>query len=658
MTFFYDLNKRLADLAKKQELNESIGSTSGFLEASTGDYSAKKAAAGKDIGKPGKMFSKIAKSAGKEYGSKERGEKVAGAVLAKLRAKESVEENVPNLKGHDTKYGVVVVGHNDGKPVKTFDNEADAKAYADKGIRVGGGLKQGSVRTMVAPKKKTAEGNAFTGALAKTPKGEKFKVGGKEFTDTSSLEEVGMTPKQKSFAKLAPPTNKITFADKIAGAKKEVDEMLGDVAAEAIKKAVKKSEPRSKGTAFDPEYMKQQQVKKDAESHSRYDVKDTGYSKRYTRKAVDTDVDAGDEVASDAPKKKGRPKGPEKGPERVTKGSYKYKSGRPAKTKEDLDTDGVMMTRPSNMSSESVDSGEYDREGDMAKEQMHTIMSAAKELHKILRDDENLPEWVQKKITLAKEYIDTARDYMLTQHAERDEEQPIAEKAVSKKQQKFMGMVHAAQKGEKPASKEVAKVAKGMGKKDAEDFAKTKHKGLPEKAKKKDESVEETADAPKEKKAKGGYNFGGGVYESLDRQFTQALTEGMNVSVNMSTGQDGQPSKNITISADGDDADRLAELLKMAGIGAGSSGKEPCSQCGSSNCGCTEIVDENSPDWPTNTETSDDALQYSGGLNKPKSTGQTTVPVIASQLRRQVSMEEGVTLERSLFNTWKNYKAQ
>lgn len=33
------------------------------------------------------------------------------------------------------------------------------------------------------------EGNAFTGALAKTPKGEKFSVGGKTFTDTSTLEE-------------------------------------------------------------------------------------------------------------------------------------------------------------------------------------------------------------------------------------------------------------------------------------------------------------------------------------------------------------------------------------------------------------------------------------------------------------------------------------
>jgi len=49
-------------------------------------YSAKAARAGKDIGKPGKNFSKIAASAAKRYGSKEAGERVAGAVLAKLRS--------------------------------------------------------------------------------------------------------------------------------------------------------------------------------------------------------------------------------------------------------------------------------------------------------------------------------------------------------------------------------------------------------------------------------------------------------------------------------------------------------------------------------------------------------------------------------------------
>ena len=53
-------------------------------------YSAKSARAGKDIGKPGKEFSKIAAKAGKEYGSAESGKKVAGAILAKLR-KEEVE---------------------------------------------------------------------------------------------------------------------------------------------------------------------------------------------------------------------------------------------------------------------------------------------------------------------------------------------------------------------------------------------------------------------------------------------------------------------------------------------------------------------------------------------------------------------------------------
>jgi hypothetical protein len=50
-------------------------------------YSAKAASAGKDIGKPGKNFSKIASSAGSKYGSAEAGKRVAGAVLAKLRKK-------------------------------------------------------------------------------------------------------------------------------------------------------------------------------------------------------------------------------------------------------------------------------------------------------------------------------------------------------------------------------------------------------------------------------------------------------------------------------------------------------------------------------------------------------------------------------------------
>ena len=62
----------------------------------------------------------------------------------------------------------------------------------------------------------------------------------------------------------------------------------------------------------------------------------------------------------------------------------------------------------------------------------------------------------------------------------------INERAKSKSQQRFMGMVRAAQKGEKAASPEIAKVATSMSKSDVKDFAKTKHKGLPEKKVKKE----------------------------------------------------------------------------------------------------------------------------------------------------------------------------
>ena len=75
--------------------------------------------------------------------------------------------------------------------------------------------------------------------------------------------------------------------------------------------------------------------------------------------------------------------------------------------------------------------------------------------------------------------------------------------AKSKAQQKFMGMVHAAQKGDKAASAKVAKVAKRMKKKDAEDYASTKHKGKPEHVPKKEEvsvNIDKLLKNPKIKK--------------------------------------------------------------------------------------------------------------------------------------------------------------
>jgi hypothetical protein len=64
----------------------------------------------------------------------------------------------------------------------------------------------------------------------------------------------------------------------------------------------------------------------------------------------------------------------------------------------------------------------------------------------------------------------------------------IVEKAVSKSQQRFMGMVHAKKKGDmEGGSKEVKKAADSMTDKEATKFASTKHKGLPEKKTKKED---------------------------------------------------------------------------------------------------------------------------------------------------------------------------
>ena len=56
--------------------------------------------------------------------------------------------------------------------------------------------------------------------------------------------------------------------------------------------------------------------------------------------------------------------------------------------------------------------------------------------------------------------------------------------SVSKKQQKFFGIVRAIQKGDiAPTTPETAKAAEDMKKGDVKKFASTKHKGLPEKKK-------------------------------------------------------------------------------------------------------------------------------------------------------------------------------
>ena len=62
--------------------------------------------------------------------------------------------------------------------------------------------------------------------------------------------------------------------------------------------------------------------------------------------------------------------------------------------------------------------GEYNDEGGMAITQLKTARDAVDELMTIIKDDDNLPEWVQSKLTKAVDYMDSVRDYLSAEFKE------------------------------------------------------------------------------------------------------------------------------------------------------------------------------------------------------------------------------------------------
>jgi hypothetical protein len=547
MTFFHDLNKRLAQLAEKQDLNES------------------------KVAESEKWIQKAVDPAHK--GNLHKALHVAqGEKIPKAKIEKATHSKNPKLR-HMAQF---------------------AKNVAKEGEEM------------------ADEGNAFTGALAKTPKGGKFKVGGKEFTDTSDLDE--------GF--------------------EEMDAWLA-------------KREKEKGTG---KFDKKERTLPGG-------MKATTYTRRH-----DDEEDTDDEVKSDAPKKKGRPKGKDKGPERTTKGAWKHKGERKVKADEALDSDSVMMTRPSNMSSESLDHDEYDAEGDMAKGDMHTIVRHAKELETHLRDNDNLPTWVIEKLGQIKGMMTSVSDYIMSEkerdieHETGEEGIRIAEKITKKTPvgDVISDFVHSddpkfAGKSKKQRINQALGAYYGMHKGKVKEESTDTRDNRAEKAGKKvtkdieyDEKVDETTVAGSvatattgSKSNKGGITFGKGVYESLNSKVESMITEGIKVESNMEEcGEMGQ-SPSITIQADGDDAGKLLMLLKLAGLG----GHE---------------LEENKVDWPTDELTLDadpELRTYSGGLNGPKSSGQTTIPVInKNPLRQNSKMDETVELERNLFKNWQHYK--
>jgi hypothetical protein len=367
-----------------------------------------------------------------------------------------------------------------------FQAAIGKKKYGDEGMKAlqKAGRENAGAKTMSNIRNKYDEGVMDTVKSV----GKKVAGGINKLVGHGSDEDMIKDLQRKSGAPVT--GKKPTFADKIANAKKEVDEMLGDVAAEAIKTALspkqKKIDMNKNGKLDANDFA---MLRKGAKSGSKdemdeenaftahkrpsavqpkvgsterghkHDIKHTATGRIVTRRVDDqgNSVGADDDSAASGEKRgRGRPKG--------TKQSIGAK-GPSGKSK--------LMTREGDV--DVTDQGEYDQEGDMAKDDIKTIVRHAQALSKVLGDDDNLPEWVQSKLAKIEGMMISIDEYMQNQEGDDDSEEPIAEKAVSKKQQKFMGMVHAAQKGEKPASKEVGKVAKTMKKKDAEDFAKAKH---------------------------------------------------------------------------------------------------------------------------------------------------------------------------------------
>ena len=98
-------------------------------------------------------------------------------------------------------------------------------------------------------------------------------------------------------------------------------------------------------------------------------------------------------------------------PKRVTFAAS-TSGGEPAQSKQRDESYYTKVVDALNEAMTSIDKGEYDYEGQMARTQLQTTLRNCKDLIDMIKDDDNMPEWVQSKITLAQDYITTVRDYL------------------------------------------------------------------------------------------------------------------------------------------------------------------------------------------------------------------------------------------------------
>jgi len=99
-----------------------------------------------------------------------------------------------------------------------------------------------------------------------------------------------------------------------------------------------------------------------------------------------------------------------------------------------------------------MENDEYDNEGGMALSQLRTAKSAVEDLMSSIKEMDNLPEWVQSKLTKAVDYMDSVRDYMASEESEEPVEESMARaRADARRHMSGRG----AQKGMAPLKKDV-----------------------------------------------------------------------------------------------------------------------------------------------------------------------------------------------------------
>jgi len=390
-----------------------------------------------------------------------------------------------------------------------------------------------------------------------------------------------MTPKQQKFAKLAPPVNKITFADKIVGAKQASSGRNRD-----MEESFLDDEPTSRRSS----------------TGGRIDTSEPGVTRHravkgnYSGAGHDASADDDEPSGQIGRRKVGAGQGKKIGA-KINRGTSK------------------LMTKEGNMPEDMIepqDSGEYDREGDMAKDTIKTVVRHAQALEKILGDDDNLPEWVQSKLAKIENMMTAVDDYMQNQQ---DDDMPMEQERTRKRDnraeragrkvakdieydEKEKDGIHGQRRGSEDSRAERA------GKKVTKDIE------YDEKKDKKKKEVDETTtsgsvatgSAPK---SSGGTSYGKGIYDSLNRQLENMISESMNINMSINNDDHGGPRKSLTVTATDEDAVMLAGLLKLAGMGNDDEhmhdmtddnsqmlaiqtmgDEDACSSCGASPCGC------------------------------------------------------------------------